>query len=78
MSVKTDTTALRIPLSVYGAGGDFMFAIFLDGKIKTLNGEQTEFASYEANKWYDLETDFNFETKTYDITVIDARQATKS
>lgn len=71
MSVKTDTTALRIPLSVYGAGGDFMFAIFLDGKIKTLNGEQTEFASYEANKWYDLETDFNFETKTYDITVID-------
>ena len=71
MSVKTDTTALRIPLSVYGVGGDFMFAIFLDGKIKTLNGEQTEFASYEANKWYDLETDFNFETKTYDITVID-------
>lgn len=71
MSVKTDTTALRIPLSVYGAGGDFMFAIFLDGKIKTLNGEQTEFASYEANKWYDIETDFNFETKTYDITVID-------
>ena len=25
----------------------------------------------KQNKWYDLETDFNFGNKTYDITVID-------